>query len=470
MSNLTSLVSIKFGQYCFGGYVKNGDMYGGASSFSLTGIIEWMNWEIDLLQLQSVKLGNSAFRNTKSFEMSNLTSLVSIDFGQDCFNSASSFSLIGIIEWMNWEIDLPLLRSVKLGYSAFRNTGSFAMSNITSLQSIDIGVYWFIPASSFSLTGIVEWMNWEIDLPLLQSVKLNNNAFRNTGSFAMSNLTSLVSIEFGKYCFVSASSFSLTGIIEWMKWEIDLPLLQSVKLGNEAFQYTESFAMSNLTSLVSTEFGKYCFVSASSFSLTGIIEWMKWEIDLPLLQSVKLGNEAFQYTESFAMSNLTSLVSTEFGKYCFVSASSFSLTGIIEWMKWEIDLPLLQSVKLGDWAFSGDSNRKTNDEYPYNYNNTMIMKSDSNWLKEYIDLPSLISFVGEGSENYHYFGSVVFESVFSLALLSRYSFTAIQQYSVVEFLLYLFASFFKFIIFILLMIRCQWASRLYQFRTTGSII
>ena len=36
MSNLTSLVSIEFGQYCFGG-----DEYGGgASSFSLIGIIE----------------------------------------------------------------------------------------------------------------------------------------------------------------------------------------------------------------------------------------------------------------------------------------------------------------------------------------------------------------------------------------------------------------------------------------------
>ena len=33
--------------------------------------------------------------------MSNLTSLQSIDFGQNCFNGASSFSLIGIAERMN---------------------------------------------------------------------------------------------------------------------------------------------------------------------------------------------------------------------------------------------------------------------------------------------------------------------------------------------------------------------------------
>ena len=41
MSNLTSLVSIEFGQWCFGGYEDNyGTTHGGASSFSLIGIIE----------------------------------------------------------------------------------------------------------------------------------------------------------------------------------------------------------------------------------------------------------------------------------------------------------------------------------------------------------------------------------------------------------------------------------------------
>ena len=57
-----------------------------------------MNSLIALPQLQSIKLNNNAFQNTKSFEMSNLTSLQSIDIGQKCFNGASSFSLIGIDE------------------------------------------------------------------------------------------------------------------------------------------------------------------------------------------------------------------------------------------------------------------------------------------------------------------------------------------------------------------------------------
>ena len=358
--------------------------------------------------------------------MSNLTSLQFIDIGQKCFNGADAFSLIGMVDRIIWRIDLPQLQSVKLNNNAFQNTKSFEMTNLTSLQSIDIGQKCFNGASSFSLIGRFEWMKWEIDLPLLQSVKLGYSAFGGTGSFAMSNLTSLVSIEFDGVCFKSASSFSLTGIIEWMKWEIDLPLLQSVKLGDDAFFNTISFAISNLTSLVSIEFGGLCFYEAPSFSLIGIIERMKWEIDLPKLQSVKLGNSAFENTRSFAISNLTSLVSIEFGQWCFKSASLFSLTGIIERMKWEIDLPKLQSVKLGNNAFRGDSNRKTTNEYPYNYNNTMIMKSDSNWQNVFSDLPSLISFVGVGSGNYRFFGSVVIESIISMILFSRHSFTAIQ--------------------------------------------
>ena len=167
------------------------------------------------------------------------------------------------------------------------------MSNLTSLQSIDIGQYCFYDASSFSLIGIIEWMNWQIDLPLLQSVKLGDSAFSYTGSFAMSNLTSLQSINFGGSCFGGykdyaggASSFSLIGIVEWTKWIIDLPQLQSVKLGDYAFQNSQSFVISNLTSLQYIDFGQNCFggfynnnirgydQGASSFTLTGRrIEW-----------------------------------------------------------------------------------------------------------------------------------------------------------------------------------------------------
>ena len=42
-----------------------------------------------------------------------------------------------------------------------------------------------------------------------------------------------------------------------------------------------------------------------------------------------------------------------------------------------VDLPLLQSIRLGDSVFTGDSgkDRRTTDESPYNYQNVLTMRS-----------------------------------------------------------------------------------------------
>ena len=215
---------------------------------------------------------------------------------------------------------------------------------------------------------------------------MGKGAFQMATTFEVSNLPSIQSIDIGSDCFGGydqsgnrweggASSFSLTGIVEWMTWIIDLPQLQSVKLGGGAFRNTKSFAMSNLTSLVSIEFGD-CFYEAPSFSLIGISMWFKWRIDFPQLQSVKLSGF---YSASFTMSNLPALQSIEISG--FGGAELVSLMGWISELKWKTDLPQLQSIKLGG-AFGGDSSRKTIDEYPYNYNNTLIMKSRLDWWKE----------------------------------------------------------------------------------------
>ena len=360
MSNLPSLQSIDFGSGCFGGYYEHNkrNWIGGAPSFSLIGIAGLMSWRIDLPQLQSVKLGNKAFQSATSFAMSNLTSLQSIEIGDDGFSGyamyyysiiyAGSFSLICLSEWIKWWIALPQLQSVKLGNKAFLLATTFELSNLPSLQSIDIGDDGFIGdynnykrewiggASSFSLTGMHEWRKWIVDLPQLHSVKIGGRSFGIVKSFAMSNLTSLQSIEFGQECFggnfngnKGEPSFSLNGMNEWMKLRIDLPQLQSVVFDKNAFQYAKSFEMSNLPSLQSVVFGSNAFQSIYSFKMS----------NLNSLQSLKLDDTQMQYSKSFAMSNLTSLVSIEFGKWCFGgyngygtggAASLFSLIGITE--------------------------------------------------------------------------------------------------------------------------------------------
>ena len=69
----------------------------------------------------------------------------------------------------------------------------------------------------------MDWFEFT-DLPQLQSVKLNNNAFQKTKSFEMLNLTSIQSLDIGEWCFggydnwnwiiEGASSFSLKGMVE----------------------------------------------------------------------------------------------------------------------------------------------------------------------------------------------------------------------------------------------------------------
>jgi len=44
----------------------------------------------------------------------------------------------------------------------------------------------------------------------------------------------------------------------------------------------------------------------------------------------------------------------------------------------DLDLPKLQSIQLGGWALAGDGrdDRKTISNEPYNYNNTLTMRSE----------------------------------------------------------------------------------------------
>ena len=45
------------------------------------------------------------------------------------------------------------------------------------------------------------------------------------------------------------------------------------------------------------------------------------------------------------------------------------------WTDYE-DLPKLQSIQLNDNALEGDDDRKTISSFPYNYNNTLTMRSE----------------------------------------------------------------------------------------------
>ena len=73
---------------------------------------------------------------------------------------------------------------------------------------------------------------------------------------------------------------------------------------------------------------------------------------------------------------------------------------------------MLQSIQLGSGSLQGDwrDDRKTISDKPYNYKNTMTMRSENVWVDEWIDLPSLTEFKGDWS-NFECIGSVILESM-----------------------------------------------------------
>ena len=91
-----------------------------------------------------------------------------------------------------------------------------------------------------------------------------------------------------------------------------------------------------------------------------------------------------------------------------------------EWLNgWidDSDLPKLQSIQLGYYALRGDEryDRTTINNLPFNFKNTLTMRSEIEWVDERIDLPSLTRFKGDGGiigDSYNFFniGSVILES------------------------------------------------------------
>ena len=53
---------------------------------------------VDMKSLKSFNISSKAFQSAKSFELTELEALETVEIGENCFNSVPSFRLIGIIE------------------------------------------------------------------------------------------------------------------------------------------------------------------------------------------------------------------------------------------------------------------------------------------------------------------------------------------------------------------------------------
>ena len=87
----------------------------------------------------------------------------------------------------------------------------------------------------------------------------------------------------------------------------------------------------------------------------------------------------------------------------------------------DLDLPQLHSIELDYCALRGDKRdeQKALEEKPYNYKNTLIMKSGCSMIGVMTDLPSLTSFKSYRC-SFQFVGSVMLESTDSWSVSYRY--------------------------------------------------
>ena len=111
-----------------------------------------------LINLKRIVIRTSCFRSARSFELSELSELESVKIGKDSFTTAKDSPLDSEQSDGSFRIvNCPKLKSLQFEDQSFSDYHSFELTNLPSLQSIDIGESCFTFAS-LSLASMVGWL------------------------------------------------------------------------------------------------------------------------------------------------------------------------------------------------------------------------------------------------------------------------------------------------------------------------
>ena len=105
-----------------------------------------------LVRLKRIVIGDECFGRVRLFELNGLSVLESVVIGKKSFRISGSERTDGTCRIVN----CPKLNSITTGYAALEDYHSFELSNLPSLQSIDIGSWCCRFAPSFSLIGMID--------------------------------------------------------------------------------------------------------------------------------------------------------------------------------------------------------------------------------------------------------------------------------------------------------------------------
>ena len=106
----------------------------------------------NMIRLKRIVIGDDCFGKVRVFELNGLIELESVVIGQRSIRISNTERNDGSCRIVN----CPKLKSIQIGFDSFHDYQILALSNLPSLQSIDIGGYCFFWVSSFSLSGLID--------------------------------------------------------------------------------------------------------------------------------------------------------------------------------------------------------------------------------------------------------------------------------------------------------------------------
>ena len=89
--------------------------------------------------MKRIEIGNECFQHVREYVIDGLESLESVKIGLKCFRIDDKERDDGVCRITN----CPNLRQLEIGTDSFRDFKSFELSNLNSLQSINFGDYCF---------------------------------------------------------------------------------------------------------------------------------------------------------------------------------------------------------------------------------------------------------------------------------------------------------------------------------------
>ena len=111
-----------------------------------------------LPKLKSIEIGDECFLTTRTFELDGLNALERVVIGRWSFADVNGYEDVKDSQRTdgNYTIsNCAHLKSIQIGDVAFGDYHIFSLTNLPSLESIDMGAYSFYHAPSFALTSMI---------------------------------------------------------------------------------------------------------------------------------------------------------------------------------------------------------------------------------------------------------------------------------------------------------------------------